>query len=201
MTLGCHRNPPYRPRFQWDESSGSPDWSQKYNCGPAGATQQADYWEDKHFGIEQTRLLAAGRGRPTTMGEQAAMFYRRTGVGAAVVSLRRMGHLDNLLNRRRPVGLAVICGRMRARTRGHPFTGSHRITLLKKERRRVRRNGRRVWRAGYVYTDPNFSPPGGHRPDPKRGHRWISRRELDYVLFGRGAPAYALAVVPERSKR
>lgn len=203
MPLGCQRNPPYRPRFQWEPSSGSHDYSQSNNCGPTGATQQADYYNDGFHSIEQTRMLSAQRGRPTTAGEQAAMFYRRTGIGAAVVSLRGLDQLDGLLNRRRPIGLGVICSRMRAKTRGHPFLGSHRITLLKKERRRVRnRNGQRVYRRGYLYTDPNFHPPGtGYREDPKKGHRWISRRELHYVLFGPGAPSYALAIVPERAKR
>jgi hypothetical protein len=190
----CTLNPPYRPRFQWEDSSGSFDCSQSNNCGPTGTTQQADYYLDRHFGIEDTRVMAAARCVPTTAWEQAQMFGHRTGIPAAVVNITDISQLDKLVNKYRPVGIGVLMSRFTARTRGHPFLGWHRITLLRHARRT--RDG--VSRRGFVYTDPNFSPPGGIRPDPYKGHRWVSRRELEYA-FVLNSPAYA--IVPERAKR
>ena len=189
-----------RPRFQFEQSSGTPANSQIFNCGPTGAAQQADFYMDapdsSQFSIEGGRLKAGiPQGRPTNAWEQAEILRIR-GVPCDVVTLADLHALDELVgwDGRRPVGIGVEMGRVTAKTRGHTFTGWHRITILKRARRT--KNGKRV--GGYVYTDPNFYPAGGFRPDPKKGHRWISRAELRHAFINND-PRYA--IVPRRKKQ
>lgn len=203
MSRPCTDVPPYRPRFQWEQSSGTFDNSQSNNCGPTGASQQADYYASRdsnprHFAIEKTRRLVSPPGVPTSAWDQAQMFTRRTGIGCSVVTIESIFQLENLLNDHRPVGIGILMSRLTARTRGHSFLGWHRVTLLAKRRRwRMTSAGPRL-RRGFLYTDPNFHPKGtGYREDPKHGHRWISRRELDYA-YVQNFPAYA--IVPDRAK-
>lgn len=180
----------WTPRFQWEGSSGTFACSQSVNCGPTGSTQQCDYKRQPpggKFGIEDTRTRAGvARCRPTNAWEQVAMLEAR-GIPAKVVEIDSMDQLDALLgdDDRRPVGIGVQMSRMTAATRGHDFLGWHRITILAKRKRL--RNGKR--RRGYIYTDPNFNSQ--YRPDPRKGHRWISRHELRYA-FIENSPRYAI---------
>jgi len=191
-TLACP------PRFQWEASSGSFQCSQAVNCGPTGSVQQADFYKDRTFPIERSRTrVGIQRCRPTTYLEQAAILRDR-GVPCDPTVLTSLKQLDAALGPRpfrRPIGIGVLMSRMSAATRGHSFLGWHRITILARAKRR-RKDGRIV--RGYIYTDPNFSPPGGHRPDPKRGRRFIRRSELRYA-FIENQPA--IAIVPRRRKR
>ena len=185
----------YRPRFQFETSSGTAYRSQVYNCGPTGAAQQIDYYKSRSGAtrIEYLRdVIGMVHGTPTTAWQQAEMLTKM-GVPAAVLSITSMAQLDGLLGHR-PVGIGVEMSRVRASTRGHTFQGWHRITLLNRETRTI--NGRKV--RGYHYTDPNFSPPGGLRPDPQKGHRWISRHELTYAFIDND-PSYA--IVPLKRKQ
>lgn len=203
MSKPCTEVPPYRPRFQWEPSSGTVDYSQSNNCGPTGATQQADYYasrdsDPRHFAIEETRRLISPPGGPTSAWDQAQMFTKRTGVGASVVQITELSQLDALLTDHRPMGIGILMSRLTAKTRGHAFLGWHRVTLLAKRKRWVMTPWGPRRRRGYLYTDPNFHPKGtGYREDPKHGHRWIRRRELHYA-FVENFPAYA--IVPQRAK-
>lgn len=203
MSKPCTAVPPYRARFQWEANSGTFDNSQSNNCGPTGSTQGGDYYDSKdsnphHFGIEETRRLVSPPGVPTSAWDQAQMFTKRTGIACSVVSITSIFQLESLLTDHRPIGIGILMSRVTATTRGHSFLGWHRVTLLAKRRRwRMTPWGPRL-RRGFLYTDPNFHPPGtGYREDPKEGHRWISRRELDYA-FIQNFPSYA--IVPNRVK-
>jgi len=188
----------YRPRFQWEASSGTFDRSQSNNCGPTGAAQQIDYYRGLKRGetrIENLRTVAGiAHGVPTSAWDQAQMLVRM-GIPAQVIEISSMDQLDKLVGNRgdRPTGIGILMSRLRANTRGHNFLGWHRITLIRKSMRTI--NG--VRRRGYWYTDPNFSPPGGMRPDPLKGHRWINRRELEYAFLDNN-PSYA--IVPLKRK-
>lgn len=175
-----------QPRFQFEQSSGTPSKSQIFNCGPTGSSQQADFYNNRgnrerpYYGIEATRLMAGvPQGRPTNAWEQADMCDRR-GVPASAVWISSLVELDHLLGEggRRPIGMGWLMSRLTAHTRGHSFLGWHRVTVLKGGRRWNWRRMRFV--LGYIYTDPNFNPVW--RPDPKKGHRFISRAELRHVL-------------------
>lgn len=188
----------YPPRFQFEPSSGSLYRSQVFNCGPTGAAQQIDYYLGRTgggTGIEHLRdVTRTPHGEPTNAWQQAEMLTAM-GVPAAVVEIGSMDQLDKLLGYGdRPIGIGIEMVRVRASTRGHDFLGWHRITLLTRRRRTI--NG--IKRRGYIYTDPNFSPPGGVRPDPQHGARWINRRELEYA-FLENNPSYA--IVPLKRKQ
>lgn len=188
----------YRPRFQWEPSSGTFDRSQSNNCGPTGAAQQIDYYLSRKTGstrIENLRTVAGiPHGTPTSAWDQAEMLTRM-GIPSTVISFKTMDQLDRMLGKdgNRPIGIGILMSRLRPETRGHNFTGWHRVTLLRRAFRKI--NG--VSRRGYWYTDPNFSPPGGIRPDPHKGHRWINRRELEYAWLENPA---ALGIVPNKRK-
>lgn len=187
----------YPPRFQFEPSSGSLTRSQVWNCGPTGAAQQIDYYRSRSGGgtrIEHLRdVIGIAHSTPTNAWEQAEMLTA-FGIPAAVVEISTLEQLDKLLGYGdRPIGIGIQMSRLRASTRGHTFLGWHRVTLLTRRARTV--NG--VRRHGYLYTDPNFSPPGGYRADPQKGHRWISRRELNYA-FIENFPSYA--IVPLKRK-
>jgi hypothetical protein len=188
-----------KPRFQFESSSGTLGLSQIFNCGPTGAAQQADYYNNSPrlagYSIEGGRLKAGiAQGRPTSAWEQAEILRRR-GVPCEVVVITGLLQLDELLGYgRRPIGIGVEMSRVTAATRGHSFTGWHRITLLTRGHRI--RNGKKV--SGYVYTDPNFHPIGsGGREDPRKGHRFISRAELRHAYID-NIPRYA--IVPNHKK-
>lgn len=190
----------YRPRFQFEESSGSLQYSQTNNCGPTGAAQQIDYYLNRrtsgHTAIEPLRAaIGKERGTPTSAWDQMLMLEVK-GIPASVVSFTTLKQLNVRLgwNGDRPIGIGLLMSRLKPSTRGHSFLGWHRITLIKRARRLV--NGRR--RYGYLYTDPNFSPPGGYRPDPKKGHRFVTQAELKYAWLDNPA---ALGIVPDRRKR
>ena len=195
-----------RPRFQWEQSSGTPSKSQAFNCGPTGATQQDDFYNDRpndnQHPIEATRLRAGvPQGVPTNAWQQADMGDVR-GVPMSVVFIESLYEFDRLLGTegRRPIGIGIYMARLTARTRGHAFLGMHRITILKPGRRRRKRDGKWVMVDGYVYTDPNFNPQ--YRPDPKKGHRWMSRAELRYAWIKDPDPSHpTVAIVPDRRKR
>jgi hypothetical protein len=187
----------YPPRFQFEASSGSLYLSQVNNCGPTGAAQQIDYYLGKQgtTRIEDLRLqTGVPRGEPTNAWQQAQFLIAR-GIPATVIEIQSSEQLDRLLGYgHRPIGIGVLMSRIKARTRGHDFLGWHRITLLSRKAKTV--NGQRV--KGYLYTDPNFRPPGsGYREDPLKGHRWISRYQLRKA-FIENFPAYA--IVPNRRK-
>ena len=188
----------YPPRFQFEPSSGSLYSSQVWNCGPTGAAQQIDYYLGR-LGTTKIEALrwATGTpsGQPTSAWDQAEKLMVK-GIPAAVVTIDSMEQLDKLLGYGyRPIGIGVQMSRFRASTRGHDFLGWHRITLLRRRARKI--NG--IVRRGYLYTDPNFRPPGsGFREDPLKGHRWVNRRELEYAFLG-NSPRYA--IVPLKRKQ
>ena len=188
-----------QPRFQFEPSSGSLQFSQTNNCGPTGAAQQIDYYLGRKTSLTAIEPLRAAigkdRGTPTSAWDQMNMLIAK-GIPASVISFTSMQQLNRLLgwNGDRPIGIGIMMSRLKPSTRGHSFLGWHRVTLLKRARRLV--NGRR--RLGYLYTDPNFSPPGGHRPDPKKGHRFVTQTELKYAWLENPA---ALGIVPNRRKR
>lgn len=181
----------YPPRFQFEPSSGSLMRSQVYNCGMAGAAQQVDYYKGRKgtTHIERQRTITnTPHGVPTTAWDQAEVLTAH-GIPAAVVEIESMDQLDKLLGYgHRPIGIGILMSRVRASTRGHTYTGWHRITLLTRRARTIDRMRRR----GYLYTDPNFRPLGyGYREDPQKGRRWISRHELEYAFLGQ-KPSYAI---------
>jgi hypothetical protein len=188
----------YPPRFQFEPSSGSLYSSQVWNCGPTGAAQQIDYYLGR-LGTTKIEALRGATGtpsgQPTSAWDQAEMLMVK-GIPAAVVTIDSMEQLDKLLGYGyRPIGIGVQMSRFRASTRGHDFLGWHRITLLRRRARKI--NG--IVRRGYLYTDPNFRPPGsGFREDPLKGHRWVNRRELEYAFLG-NSPRYA--IVPLKRKQ
>lgn len=189
----------YPPRFQFEPSSGTLQYSQTNNCGPTGAAQQIDYYLGRKEGTTAIEPLRAAigkeRGTPTSAWDQMNMLIVK-GIPASVISFDSMRQLNRLLgwNGDRPIGIGLMMSRLKPSTRGHSFLGWHRITLIKRARRLV--NGRR--RYGYLYTDPNFSPPGGYRPDPKKGHRFVTQAELKHAWLDNPA---ALGIVPNRRKR
>lgn len=186
----------YPPRFQFEPSSGTLYRSQVWNCGPTGAAQQIDYYLSRKgggTGIEALRGTAGvAASTPTSAWDQMRMLQAK-GIPAAVVEIQSMDQLEKLVGYgERPVGIGILMSRLRASTRGHDFLGWHRVTIL-------RRKFRRVGGRGFLYTDPNFRPPGsGFREDPQKGHRWISRNELERA-FVQNSPAYA--IVPLRKKQ
>lgn len=188
----------YPARFQFEWSSGALYSCQVWNCGPTGAAQQIDYYRGRKTGsthIDNLRMQSATpHGGPTSAWDQVQML-QANGIPAQVVSITSIEQLEKLLGYgNRPIGIGVQMSRMRARTRGHDFLGWHRITLLRRKGRK--RNG--IYRRGFLYTDPNFRPPGsGWREDPHKGKRWISRQELEQA-FVFNSPAYA--IVPLKRK-
>lgn len=188
----------YPPRFQFEASSGTLYSCQVWNCGAAGAAQQIDYYRGRKSGgtaIDKLRgISGTPHGGPTSAWDQTRMLDAH-GIKAEVVSISSMVQLEKLLGYgNRPIGIGIQMSRLRASTRGHDFLGWHRITLLRRKARK--RNG--VYRRGFLYTDPNFRPPGsGWREDPQKGRRWISRNELQHAYI-ENYPAFA--IVPLKRK-
>lgn len=118
-------------RSQWDETSGTFENSQKYNCGPAGASMVAGYYRDVKLAIEQTRRLVTDSGHPTTYQQQADMLTKR-GISSVLVDVQSWDHLKRLLlGGRRPILLAIEMGRVPLEYRGYLFEGWHTVSALK----------------------------------------------------------------------
>lgn len=147
------------PRFQWEPNSAP---SQAYNCGPTCVTQIAEFYKDRWFSIEETRRLITSCCHATTYSQQRDMLNRR-GVPAVIYNITSLRQLHTITDTgTRPVILALYMARVPASVRGHSFTGWHAVVV------------RKGVTGGFWVTDPNFSPPGGLRPDPTGGKRWYS---------------------------
>lgn len=177
-------------RYQWDETSGTPWSSQSVNCGPTSVTKIADFYRDARFSIEQTRYLAVGCCIPTTCTQQASMLTSR-GVSAIAMWVDTLGELDYLVgwDGKRPIVVGIEMSRVPTYVKDHPFDGWHAVVVLK----RVVRDGIE----GYLLNDPNFSPPGGYRPDPDHGKKFYPRWVMDYAFIQNGI---RWGVVPNKAK-
>lgn len=163
-------------RFQWDETSGSFFASQSNNCGPTSVTKIADFYKDTRFSIENTRRSSVGCCVPTTCSQQALMLSRRN-VPAKAMWIDNKFQLDDLIgwSGRRPIVIGIQMSRVPTYIKDHPFDGWHAVTVMK----RVERNGVK----GYLVNDPNFSPPGGYRPDPDHGKKFYPEWAMDYAYL------------------
>ena len=172
------------PRSQWESSSGSFDYSQRFNCGPTCATFIAGYYHDGKPSIEHTRTLAGiPRGVPTTYQQQANMLGKR-GIPAVLVDVLSLDHLERLvMDGRRPVILALEMGRVPYVTRGYSFSGWHSVVAVK----RTTRNGVRGW----VLRDPNFQLKSNVR-------RFYSDAVLKYAFIDNWQ---SWAIVPHEPKK
>jgi hypothetical protein len=174
------------PRFQWEKSS-SP--SQSTNCGPTCVTKIADLYNDAYLGIETTRGLVTDCCHPTTYQQQADMLTKR-GVPASLVNISSLSQLTSIVRGgKRPCILAVHMSRVPAAVRGHNFTGWHAIVCLE--------HGWVNGVEGYWMNDPNFSPPGGPRPDPAKGRRWYPASVVQSAFLNNDQH---WAIVPDKAK-
>lgn len=175
----------YRPRYQWEDNSAP---SQPWNCGPTCATAIAEDYEGVNFHIEVTRRTVTSCCHSTTYQQQAAMLTAR-GVPATLVNITSLKQLHALVDGgHRPVILAIYMARVPYSVRGHSFTKWHAI---------VCRDGAYKGTRGFWMNDPNFSPPGGSRPDPTGGKRFYS----DAVVQSAFLNNYQhWAIVPNRPK-
>lgn len=178
---------PYRSQFE--ASSGSLTFSQIYNCGPASIVKVAQYHKDKLFGIEDTRVLGAQRGRPTTAFEQLAMLEGR-GVRGDVISIDSMAQLADIVGTsgNRPITIGVQFIRVPDSYADHDFDGWHAITIMRRVTQPVK---------GWEYSDSNFSPRGGIRPDPDHGKKFWPDWVMEYA-FIRNFPR--MCIVSRRGK-
>lgn len=173
-------------RWQWEASS---DPSKAQNCGPTVITFIAGFYRDTWYGIEATRRLVTECCTPTNAWQQAAMLEAR-GVPASVREITSTAELHGLVDSgRRPIVIGVEMSRVPLVFRDHGFLGWHALALM----------GRAVidGTVGFWVNDPNFSPPGGIRPDPDRGMKFYP----DWVI----ASAYIsnsprFAIVPDAAK-
>lgn len=173
-------------RFQWETNSAP---SQSENCGPTCITQIAGFYKDRSYGIESTRRLIAAPQTPTHAWQQRDMLIAR-GVPATVRVIESLAELHGLVDTgRRPVLIGLLDSRVPDGVRGHPFEGWHAVTVLG----RAVVNGQN----GFWITDPNFSPPGGIRPDPAHGSRFYSDGIIQWAYIA-NSPRYA--VVPNSLK-
>lgn len=176
----------YKARFQWETNSAP---SQSNNCGPTCSSAIAGFYNNDTPGIEATRRLVVGPYVPTTYAQQRDMLVKR-GVPAAIYNITSLAQLRTLVSGGvRPVTLFLYMGRIAASVRGHSFTGWHAVVC----RGWGYHNGVR----GFWINDPNFSPPGGVRPDPTGGNRFYSDAVLQYA-FIENSQHYAL--VPNSPK-
>lgn len=173
-------------RFQWELNSKP---SQAENCGPTCITQMAGFYKDRWFSIEATRTLVAAQQTPTHAWQQRDMAIAR-GVPATVRVIESLAELHGLVDSgRRPTLIGVQMSRVPSGVRGHPFEGWHALLVLG---RAVVNNANGFW-----ITDPNFSPPGGIRPDPAHGSRFYSDGIIQWAYIA-NSPRYA--VVPNSLK-
>lgn len=165
-------------RYQWEENSAP---SKSTNCGPACVTKIAQFYKDTWYGIEATRRLVADPEVPTTAAQQREMLIKR-GVPASVRSVSTLKELHGLVDvGRRPSIIGVQMSRVPPNFRDHPFLGMHALCVLA--------GGTRDGVRGFWINDPNFSPPGGIRPDPDNGRKWYP----DWVL--QAAMTFPIAVL------
>jgi hypothetical protein len=162
------------PRFQWESSSGTAWASQSNNCGPTCVTKIAQFYLDRWFGIEATRKLVAACCIPTSAPMQRDMLIKR-GVPATVISIDSIAQLRQLVSGgTRPIIVGVLMSRVPSSVRGHPFLGWHAIAIL---------GTAYVGMPGFWVDDPNFSVPGGIRPDPQQGRRFYSEATLKHAFI------------------
>jgi hypothetical protein len=174
-------------RYQWEANSAP---SQSYNCGPTCVTKIAQFYRDTWYGIQATRRLAVSQDyRGTSANEQATMLSKR-GVAATVYRITSLAQLKSLLGSgRRPVLIGFLMSTIPAVYRDHPFLGWHAVTLLA--------NAIAGGTSGIWVNDPNFSPPGGIRPDPDGGRKFYP----DWVIANSiNATSGVYAVVPNAAK-
>lgn len=172
------------PRFQWEANSGTANASQSTNCGPTCQTMIAGYYRNTaNYGIEATRRLIMRCCIPCDITKQRDMLTAR-GVPAQIYRVASISALKSLISTgRRPIGLRMLMSRVPPSIRGHSFTGWHEVVAIA--------NGFKNGISGVWINDPNFSPAGGHRPDPYRGHRFYPDSTLNYAFIG-SQPAYAV---------
>jgi hypothetical protein len=154
-------------RYQWEDNSAP---SKSSNCGPACVTKIAQFYKDTWFGIEATRRLAAAPEVPTSAAQQCTMLIKR-GVPASVRSVPSLSELHGLVDLgRRPSIIGVVMKRVPPNISDHSFPDMHALCVMS--------GGTRDGVRGFWINDPNFSPPGGIRPDPDKGRKWYP----DWVL-------------------
>lgn len=187
-------------RYQFESSSGSLYSSQVFNCGPTVVTRIAQYMRDQWYGIESNRPLIKGMGpynvngiivygapasMPTNAWQQRDMLRAR-GVACEVYGIPSVTALHALVdNGRRPVLLGMNYALIVNEVAGHGFNDWHAVAVLTG----AWVNGVR----GFIVNDPNFSPPGGPRPDSHKGKRFYP----DSVMArGLSDPDINWAVVP-----
>lgn len=177
------------PRFQWDATSGTFQASQSNNCGPTCMSFIGGFYNDKYYSIEALRRTVTGCCKPTQLSEQRDMLTK-IGVSAQIYNVASVAALKSIISSgSRPAMLRIYMARVPSTYRGHPFTGWHAVVAIA--------NGSKNGVSGIWVNDPNFSPPGGYRPDPARGHRFYP----DWVInsaFVQNQPAYA--IVPLHAK-
>ena len=177
-------------RYQFEVSSGTLNRSQVWNCGVASVAKIAQYRNDRWYGIESGRAIIAGMGpyrvsgygtvygcppsMPTTGWQQRDMLRQR-GVACEVYAIPNLSALINLVaGGRRPVILGLNFARVPDAVAGHTFQGWHAVVVMD--------TGTKGGVGGFWVNDPNFSPPGGPRPDPTRGKRFYSRTVMATAL-------------------
>jgi len=162
-------------RYQWEANSAP---SQSANCGPACVTKIAQFYKDTYYEIEATRKLGAPPLVATTAAQQLVMLIKR-GVPASLRSVKTLNELHGLVDLgRRPSIIGVVMSRVPPVFRDHAFPDMHALCVTAGETR----NGVR----GFWINDPNFSPPGGIRPDPDGGRKWypdsILQAAMDFPI-------------------
>jgi hypothetical protein len=110
----------------------------------------------------------------------------RRGVPAVIYDITSLKQLHTITDTgTRPVILALYMARVPASVRGHSFTGWHAVVV------------RKGVTGGFWVTDPNFSPPGGVRPDPTGGKRWYSDAVIQSAFLDNDQH---YAIVPNAAK-
>jgi len=165
-----------KKRQQWEKSSGTPNASQSNNCGPTCITFIAGFYRDDYnIGIEPTRRAITGCCAPTNSAQQTEMLIAR-GVPAASIWIDALSQLDNIVTGgTHPIVIGVQMSRVPASVRDHPFLGWHALVVMD--------TAIKDGIPGYWIMDPNFSPPGGYRPDPDHGKKFYSRRIMEYAYI------------------
>jgi hypothetical protein len=188
-------------RFQWEESSKP---SQAENCGPTCVARIVGYYKNSTPGIEAMRRTINGKGpynvngqivygapgrMPTNAYQQRDMLIAQ-GIPASVRQISTVAELHALVDSgRRPVLIGILMALLPNSVSGHPFDGWHAVVVLGK----ATVNGVN----GFWVNDPNFSPKGGIRPDPKMGRRFYSDAVMR-TAYTNNQPASA--VVPTVAK-
>jgi hypothetical protein len=99
------------------------------------------------------------------------------GVPSIPVWIDNISQIDNTVgwDGRHPMIIGIEMSRVPYNIKDHPFDGWHAVVVLK----RAEKNGV----SGYLIMDPNFSLPGGNRPDPDRGKKFYPRWVMDYAFI------------------